>query len=301
MAPAPIILFAYNRPEHTAQTIQALANNALANQSLLYIFCDGEKASASEENKKNIKLVRELAYSVVGFANVSVIERVHNFGLAKSVMQGVSEVMDRHGKAIILEDDLVTSPFFLTFMNEALDKYEADERVISIHGYVYPTKEALPETFFLRGADCWGWATWKRGWDLLNPNGHELLAMIESNGWSTAFEYNNSFPYMRMLRNQIAGKISSWAILWYASAFVQQKLTLYPGHSLVSNIGADGEGTHVSATHDFDVQLWNQKIALEDIPVEHSDEAFAIFVRYFKSIRPSVVQAIAKRLKKWIP
>ena len=301
MAPAPIILFAYNRPEHTAQTIQALANNALANQSLLYIFCDGEKASASEENKKNIKLVRELAHSVVGFANVSVIERVHNFGLAKSVMQGVSEVMDKHGKAIILEDDLVTSPFFLTFMNEALDKYEADERVISIHGYVYPTKEALPETFFLRGADCWGWATWKRGWDLLNPNGHELLAMIESNGWSTAFEYNNSFPYMRMLRNQIAGKISSWAILWYASAFVQQKLTLYPGHSLVSNIGADGEGTHVSATHDFDVQLWNQKIALEDIPVEHSDEAFAIFVRYFKSIRPSVVQAIAKRLKKWIP
>jgi hypothetical protein len=301
MALAPVILFAYNRPEHTAKTIQALAANLLAEQTVLYIYCDGEKANASEENKKNILEVRKIANQVQGFAQVHVIERLHNFGLAKTVIQGVTEVLELLGKVIVLEDDLVTSPFLLRYMNEALDLYESNDRVISIHGYVYPTKEALPETFFLRGADCWGWATWKRGWDLLNTNGHELLAMIESNGWARQFDYNGTYPYMRMLRNQLAGKVNSWAILWYASAFVQQKITLYPGHSLIRNIGADGAGTHVSATQDFEVELFQKHLALKDIPVAHNQQAYHIFEKYFRSIRPSVLETIAKRFKKWIP
>ena len=144
----------------------------------------------------------------------------------------------------MLEDDLLTSPYFLDFMNEGLSIYEEDEKVISIHGYVYPISEKLPETFFLRGADCWGWATWKRGWDLFEPDGGLLLNKLEESKQTEEFDFNRSYPYTQMLKDQINGKTNSWAVRWYASAFLQNKYTLYPGKSLVSNIGGDGSGTN---------------------------------------------------------
>src|SRR5262249_35869456 len=155
--------------------------------------------------------------------------RERNFGLAQSIVQGVSGTVAQHGRIIVLEDDMVTSPHFLTYMNQALDKYADEARVVSIHGYVYPVEQPLPETFFLPGADCWGWATWKRGWSCFNPDGQFLLNELKRQKLIRDFDFNGAFPYSEMLQAQIKGANDSWAVRWYASALLAGKLTLYPG------------------------------------------------------------------------
>lgn len=168
---APIVLFVYNRPWHTRKTIGALIKNNLAKESELIIYSDAAKTS---EVEKDVMEVRRFIHSIIGFKAVQIIERSKNWGLANSIIDGVCSVVNKYGKIIVLEDDLVTSPYFLNFMNEALNHYENNNEVISIHGYVYPI-DNLPETFFLKGADCWGWATWKEGWALFESDGMKLL------------------------------------------------------------------------------------------------------------------------------
>ena len=176
MSYTPIALFVYARPDHTRLTVEALRNNSEAKFSDLIIYSDGAR---SPNMQGCVDQVREYLSAISGFRSITVHQRNHNFGLAKSIIEGVTEVLRVHDRVIVLEDDLVTSPYFLSYMNEALDKYANDDRVISIHGYVYPVKERLPDTFFLRGADCWGWATWRRGWQLFNSDGQYLLQELK--------------------------------------------------------------------------------------------------------------------------
>ena len=173
---SPIVLFAYNRINHIQQVIKALLRNEYASDSDLIIYSD---ASKNDNTVQEVQCVRQYLSTVSGFKSVKVIERLENFGLAKNIIDGVTSVINQYGKVIVLEDDLVVSPYFLKYMNEALDFYEKEEQVISIHGYIYPVKQKLPETFFIKGADCWGWATWKRGWDLFCSDGKYLLKEIE--------------------------------------------------------------------------------------------------------------------------
>jgi GT2 family glycosyltransferase len=156
MTPAPIALFVYRRPDHTRRCLEALRANELASATHLHIFSDGPRNASAAEG---VAKVRELLKDIPGFASVSVTERQTNLGLAESIISGVSDIVNRLGRVIVLEDDLVTSPYFLRFMNDALDFWDGSEEVASIHGYFYPVKEPMPETFFLKGADCWGWAT----------------------------------------------------------------------------------------------------------------------------------------------
>ena len=249
---APIALFCYNRLGHTERTVEALRANKLASESDLWIFSDGPR---SQDDVSKVAALRSYLRTIVGFRAVQIVERSTNMGLAASIIAGVTEICDRVGRVIVIEDDLLTAPFFLRFMNEALEMYSEIEEVISIHGYVYPSQRQLPETFLIKGADCWGWATWKRGWTMFNPDGAALLEQLESRGLTREFDFNNSMSYTRMLRDQIAGKVNSWAIRWYASAFLNNKLTLYPGASLVQNIGHDGSGVHCAASNSFDVSL----------------------------------------------
>jgi hypothetical protein len=179
-------------------------------------------------------------------------------------------------------------------MNEALDYYEADDRVVSIHGYVYPTLLPLPETFFLRGADCWGWATWRRGWALFNPNGSELLAGLRTLGLTREFDFDGAFQYTSMLRDQISGANNSWAIRWYASAFLANKLTLYPGRSLVINIGTDASGTHCGSTDTFDVSSSTSPLRIGGVPVADSPQGRAAFTEFGK--RNHLGSAVKHRL-----
>ncbi|WP_347145894.1 glycosyltransferase [Parabacteroides goldsteinii] len=276
---SPIVLFAYNRINHIQQVIKALLRNEYASDSDLIIYSD---ASKNDNTVQEVQCVRQYLSTVSGFKSVKVIERLENFGLAKNIIDGVTSVINQYEKVIVLEDDLVVSPYFLKYMNEALDFYEKEEQVISIHGYIYPVKQKLPETFFIKGADCWGWATWKRGWDLFCSDGKYLLKEIEKRNLKKEFDFDNSYPYYRMLKHQIEGKNNSWAIRWYASAFLHNKLTLYPGRSLVNQIGMDGSGTHCSTNEMFDVPLTNSSIVLSNIDIQESKQGRDAFIYYFR-------------------
>jgi hypothetical protein len=283
MTPAPIALFVYNRLVHTRETVAALRNNTLARESDLFIFSDGPRDRA---DRRLIAPLRQYLGTIDGFRSVSVITRDRNLGLAGSIIGGVTDLVNRFGRLIVVEDDLVTSRYFLSYMNQGLSIYEHHEQVGCIHGYVYPTRSRLPETFFVRGADCWGWGTWSRGWRLFESDGRKLLAALEQRGLTRSFNHDDSFDSVGMLRGQIAGKNDSWAVRWHASAILAGKLTLYPGRSLVKNIGFDGTGTHASNTPDmFRVEISDQDIRLEAIPVEESAVGRNAFVQYFRNLR----------------
>lgn len=280
--PAPIALFVYNRPDHARRTIEALAKNELAAGSDLIVYSDGPKNQAAAPR---VAEVRDLLETVTGFRSLKVVTRDHNRGLAQSIISGVTETIAAHERVIVLEDDMITSPHFLRYMNEALDLYEGDDEVISIHGYVYPVGQRLPETFFLRGADCWGWATWKRGWALFEPDGRKLLSEIRQRGAERDFDFNGTYPYTGMLADQIAGRNDSWAVRWYASAFLKGKLTLYPGRSLVHNIGLDSSGAHCRSTNVLDTELAAGPPRVARVPLREDVEARALITAYFTASR----------------
>jgi hypothetical protein len=287
---APIALFAYNRPRHLQRTVEALRSNHLAAQSDLFVFCDSAKTSDHEPAAAE---VRAVARSIAGFRSVEIIERPQNWGLAKSIVDGVSTVCGRFGRTIVLEDDMVTSPWFLAFMNDGLDRYRDDDRVASIHGYCYPVDETLPRNFFLRGADCWGWATWSRAWQLFEADGSKLLRALQERGLLHEFDLDGAFSFSQMLQNQIDGKNDSWAVRWHASCFLRERLTLYPGRSLVQNIGNDASGTHSANTEQYRGSIAAERIAVEDIKVEQSGQARDAFARFLRSTRPSPLRRMA--------
>lgn len=293
---APIVLFVYNRPMHTSLVVEALLKNSLASESDLFIFSDAPK---NETVKKEVENVRLYLAKITGFKSVTILERTENWGLANNIIDGVTSVVKQYGRVIVLEDDLVVSPYFLKYMNEALDFYEKEEQVVSIHGYVYPVKRPLPETFFIKGADCWGWATWKRGWDLFCPDGKYLLEEIDKQHLKMKFDFDNSYPYYKMLKQLIEGKNNSWAIRWYASAFLQNKFTLYPGRSLVNQIGVDGSGTHCGVNEMFNVSLADSPIELSETMIQESKQGRNAFIYYFRYVMFYYkVKARLKRLFK---
>jgi hypothetical protein len=293
---APIILFAYNRPEHTRKTLRSLQANYLADQSALYIYVDGAKQDATEEHKSKVKKVKEVIREEKWCKDVFIIESDVNKGLALSVMKGVTEIVNRYGSVIVLEDDLVSDKWFLKFMNESLHIYEPEKQVACISGYIYPVKEILPETFFLKGADCWGWATWKRGWEILERDGSKLLKELEEKQLTSDFDFNDSYPYVQMLKDQISGKNNSWAILWYASAYLKNKYCLYPGYSLIQNIGIDGSGIHSGTTTKFDVKLLNKEVKVEKIEIKEEQRNREIVSEYFSQLKAIGNESFLKKL-----
>jgi hypothetical protein len=295
---APVAMFVYNRPRHTSETLAALRSNSGAPQTDLWVFSDAPKDAAS---RSAVAETRSLLREIAGFKSVTIVERATNWGLADSIIDGVSQVCQSYGRVIVLEDDLVVSPFFLEFMNQGLEKYVHDERVISIHGYIYPVKDALPETFFLKGADCWGWATWQRGWNLFNPDGAELLNQLICCNLTRQFDFDGNYPYTKMLRRQITGKNNSWAIRWYASAFLADKLTLYPKIPLVRNIGVDGSGDHCSATDVYDSELSPIPIPVNTIDVTDNVSARASVQRFMSGVRLPVWARVKNRLRRYFP
>ena len=292
---APIALFAYNRPLHLQRTVEALKKNPESGQSDLIIYSDGPK---NENDAISVAAVRKYISTIKGFKSIRTVGREANIGLAKSVIAGVTEIIQQYGKIIVVEDDLVTSPYFLKFMNDGLTVYEKNEQVVSIHGYVYPAKAEMPQTFFMRGADCWGWATWKRGWDLFEPDENKLLQHVELHHLVKLLDYNGSFSYTNMLRKQALGKIDSWGVRWHVATFIHDKLSLFPGKSLVQNIGNDSSGTHLGTFHEMDVELYNRPIEITDVPLEESEFVRKEFERYFWSIKRNFILQSLGKLKK---
>jgi len=293
MNPAPIILFTYNRLVHTKKTIDSLKVNHLAEKSDLIVFSDGPR---SDDDKASVESVRRYIHNITGFNRVSIVERDRNIGLSGSIIAGITSVVKQYDQVIVLEDDLVSSPYFLKFMNEGLNFYRDAENVISIHGYLYPVEDHLPDTFFLKGADCWGWGTWARGWALFDPDGKKLLAGIREGKLAEEFDYNGAYPFTKMLQDQTKGKNDSWAIRWHASAFLSEKLTLYPGKSLIRNIGTDQSGVHSGETKVFDTEISREPIPISDIPIEENHFVKGKIERYFRKIKPGITERMKKNV-----
>jgi len=259
--------------------LDGLRENYEAQFTPLIIYSDAPRCKKDEDL---VNEVRSILDDLEGFYSIKVVKRKTNLGLSQSIISGVNEVLEEHESIIVLEDDIIPSPFFLKYMNEALNKYSVIDRVGCIHAYSYPCSNPLPDTFFLRGADCWGWGTWKNAWNLFEENGQTLLDKILKSQLSYEFDQDGTFPYTQMLRDHINGLIDSWAIRWHASLFLLDKLCLYPGLSLVQNIGCDSSGTHSLKTNNFHVNLSETPNNLPDIPIEECVSAKNAFQAFFR-------------------
>jgi hypothetical protein len=250
---APIVLFTYNRPWHTEQTLEALRLNKLADKSILHIYCDGPKEDATNEELKNIKKVRNLVKKKNWCKEVKIIEKSHNVGLAISVIEGVTNVVNKYGSVIVLEDDLITSSYFLKYCNEGLKLYKNELNVYSINGYQFPLGLNVNDSFLCPLAtSSWGWATWKDRWSHFKKNVDYKQIIQEHPLIKTRFNFGD-YDYSSMLNNS-----KSWAIKWYYSVFIRNGLGLFPTKSLVTNIGFDGSGENCMIEN-FTQNLTNEK------------------------------------------
>lgn len=278
MSRAPIALFVYNRPIHTRRTIEALRGNVGADESALFVFSDGARDQAAAPG---VAEVRQLLHGITGFREVHIVEREANLGLAASIVDGVTQLCERYGRVIVVEDDLVTSRWFLKYLNDGLDLYAGEDRVASIHGYRPPVGEVSDGTFFLFGADCWGWATWARAWSGFEPDAADLLRRLKVDPNRRYFDYLGPWPFSTMLKGFLAGRNNSWAVRWHASAFLAGRLTLHPGRSLVDNIGMDGSGTHCGDENDTLGPLIDAPLELQREVPEHSRHQWQLYRRYY--------------------
>ncbi len=250
---APIVLFVFNRPLHTRQTIEALQKNYLAKDSDLFIFSDAPK---NPETAVKVCEVRDFIRRITGFKAITIIEREHNFGLAASVIDGVTRLCNEYGRVIVLEDDLVTSQYFLEYMNTALDRYKDAQQVMQISGYMFPVDFATTtDAVFLPMTTSWGWATWQRAWQHFDPSASGYEELKCDVNLQRQFNLDGVYDYFSMLELQLQGKIDSWAIRWHLSVFLHKGISLFPKVTLVANKGFDGSGIHCGVS-----QLSNQKL-----------------------------------------
>jgi len=302
---APIVLFVYNRPEHTRRTVEALRANYLARRSRLFVFSDAPKDDGA---RSAVEEVRRYVASIDGFASVELFKQNVNQGLAASVIAGVTRFAEEFGRVIVLEDDLLTSPYFLDYMNDGLELYRDEPDVASIQAYMYPLDlPSVPDSYFLPSLGCWGWGTWQRAWKNFEPNGLRLLQEIRSQKLSRKFDLNNSYPRTKLLQLQVQGKVDSWAIRWIASNFLLDKKGLFPARSLIQNIGLDGTGTHfnkkspVDITHIYNTDFSCDFHHLQKVPVVVNEAVLQACMSYLAANRPPniFVRAIQK-IRFWM-
>lgn len=268
----PIAYFAYNRPAHSRRTLAALASTPEAPNTELHIFVDGPRNS---EDHPKVAQVLEIARSVQGFRSVVVHESKVNQGLYRSITQGVSAVVAKAGRVVVVEDDILVSKHFLSYMNEALHAYAEQKQVGSIHAYC-PPASGFPDFFFLRGGDCWGWATWADRWSLYCDDTDALIAELVAQNQLRAFLEIYGHHSLVHLIKRAKGLNQSWASNWHASLFLANRLTLHPGRSFVENIGNDGSGTHSNVTDRYSTGFSSVYTGIPVLPLVHNREAARI-------------------------
>lgn len=304
---APIVLFVYNRPRHTLQTLESLYANDLADQSVLYIYSDGPKNNASPETIKNIQSVREIIRQRNWCKEVITIESEKNKGLADSIIEGVTEIVNLYGKIIVLEDDLLLSKGFLKYMNDALNLYKDVEKIMEISGYMFPIKNNLPETFFFRSPSSWGWATWKRSWDKLITDSDYLLDYLVNENLVKFFTIENShMDFFKQLKQNSEKRLYTWAIKFNASIIINGGLCLYPRTSLVQNIGFDNSGENCRINDKYFCHEILDEITVNPIEIKESKDFLKLMIEFnrlslsdsIKMIIPTPIKNIIKKVIK---
>lgn len=279
-SPAPVAMFVYNRLPQTQQTIEHLKRNELASQTPLYIFSDGGKDEASWSE---VRKLREYLHTVNGFREVHLIERPENFYLERNITEGIAEVLKNHDTVIVLEDDICTSPVFLRYMNEALEKYADTPQVMHIAGFTNLDIRQWGETYFTPHMSGWGWATWKNRWQHFTHYTSRTEALEGmSDREIRRIEYDGAFTCLKSLdRTPIP-----WDICWEIAIHKQKGLCLSPTHTLVRNIGIKS-GTHFSSFrlfgwYEYDRPFRTDAVRLEDIPIRENPEIEHMYARALK-------------------
>lgn len=292
---APIALFVYNRPDHTRQTLQHLRQNLLAGQSLLFIFSDAAK---DDSQKQLVEEVRDIISDVGGFKHVEVIKRRKNLGLANSIIDGVSRLTEEFGNVIVFEDDLISSVHTLKYFNDALKRYEKEEKLMHIGAYMYPLQgNNLPQTFFYRAATSWGWATWDRAWKNFEPDIDKLISQFDAQ-MRHDFSIEGTMNFWKQIEEFKSGKNNSWAIRWYASIFLKGGLTLNPSQSLINNIGHDGTGIHSGVNDMYNVKINPSPITYFPVKLEENLEAYLAIRSFLKTRKGNLLERVLRFLRE---
>ncbi|MEO8938080.1 MAG: glycosyltransferase family 2 protein [Burkholderiaceae bacterium] len=287
---APIALFVYNRPSHTRQTVEALRDNLLSDSSDLFIFSDAPKSEAASDG---VAEVRRYLQKIDGFKSVTIIERETNWGVDPSVIDGVTMLCDRFGQVVVLEDDLVTSPWFLTYANQALDRYRDDERVMQVSGFMFPVEGFDErEACFIPYSTCWGWATWERAWNKFDAGAEGYAQLKGDLRKQRAFNLDGAYDYFHQVERYVEGKTDAWDIRWYLSVFLHNGLSLFPAKSLVNNIGFDGSGVHCIAS-----DLIINELAKSEIT---GFPAVVLNVRFWKAVEKYLKSRKERSLKSTV-
>lgn len=246
MAYAPIMLTVFNRATHTKEVLKALSENELASESEIYIYSDGPRKPQDEEK---IKEVREVIQATKGFRKVSIIEAEKNKGLANSVIQGVTDVVNKHGKVIVLEDDLITSKYFLRIMNQMLDYYVSNPKVGCVTAYtlserqMHRPEDYREDVFFNVRPASTGWGTWKDRWDKVDWQVFDFKKFLTNKQKQKDFNKGGK-DLTNMLIAQMNGKINSWAIRWTYHLYKHDLVSVQTVQSYIDNMGYDSSGTH---------------------------------------------------------
>lgn len=288
---APIALFVYNRPEHTLKTLKSLKNNTLADMSILYIYLDKNKNS---KDKQAVLKVKEIINEENWCRTVKIVEREENFGLYKNIVNGINDIVNSHNKVIVLEDDLLTSPTFLEYMNMGLNLYEKKRQVFAINGYMFPIQlenTALRKAGFLPLTSTWGWATWLDRWQLFEYDLCNKKHIENNKELKQRFNFGG-YDYYKMLENK-----NSWGIKWYYTMFEYNGLCLFPYKSLIDNIGHDGSGVHCKNDDKREQIIINDTLINEFPNNEMID--FELFDHVNKYYKAELVGEI-KHLRKWL-
>lgn len=291
---APIILFGYNRPAHIQQTLNALNKNELASLSELFIFLDGPGSKAHHENCRAVQDICN-TFPWIGVSK-KVIVRPQNLGLAENIISGVSEILEHYESAIVLEDDLVTSKGFLTYMNEALTLYRNEKQVMHISGYMFPVEfKSADKTVFYQVTTSWSWATWADRWKYFNPDANVLLNQLKKRKLTYWFDLDGSGIFLSQLEQNVSGKLHTWAIKWMASVTLRNGISLHPTKSLVRNIGFDDSGTNCGVNEIYTHQEIAEHIPVKPIPLELNQKLRKRMIRFYRP--PGPLKRAVARLK----
>jgi hypothetical protein len=277
--------------------------NEFADQSTVIIYADGIKPNSSPEQLKRIEETRRVIKEKQWCKEVNIRVLEENLGVDQSTIRHVTEVINTYNKAIVLEDDCVTSKGFLRFINEALEIYENQEKVMNISGYMFPVKEKLPSTVMLKGYTCnWGWGTWKRAWSHYDPDYQSLATQISASPkLIKEFNIEYSYDYLKMLQD-CSEAHKPWDICWYASVFLNDGYCIWPGNSLVQNIGHDASGVHCGITDNYTIDSLTDYAPVTKLPLITNELARNAIVEFHNSLYyNNRYEKLIWKLKTFIP
>lgn len=302
---APIVLFVYNRLMHTKQTVEALLKNELAAESELYIFADGPQKNLKNESIIKIQEVRDYIHTIKGFKKIIITESNHNIGLDNSVIIAVTKVIEKHKKVIVIEDDIVTHPFFLKYINQALETYKNQNNIYMVSGFSYNIKfpkSYKDDVYSVHRCCSWGWGMWADRWKQVDWDLSNYNKLVNNKKEIKKFNRggNDLFNMLQILMKQ---PVCAWDIRWAFCMYEHNGLCINPTKSLINNIGLDGSGTHKDniTTDNYIAPFPNKSTYYFNFPFPIKKKSIMDKeLRFFLDGSPSLYQRIIFSIKKRI-